>query len=91
MLKTTEGDKYFIMPSFGYTKNQTKEECFKNNKMKIEASSNPAVFNGSVRLFWGSPNYGYFDNTKITKPNPDSYLKEILTDKKNTTEFFIKW
>jgi len=89
IVKTTEGDKYFIMPSFGYTKNQTKEECFKNNKMKIEASSNPAVFNGSVRLFWGSPNYGYFDNTKITKPNPDSYLKEILSDKKTQQNFSL--
>ena len=89
IVKTTEGDKYFIMPSFGYTKNQTKEECFKNNKMKVEVSSNPAVFNGSVRLFWGSPNYGYFDNTKITKPNPDSYLKEILTDKKIQQNFSL--
>ena len=89
IVKTTEGDKYFIMPSFGYTKNQTKDECFKNNKMKVEVSSNPAVFNGSVRLFWGSPNYGYFDNTKITKPNPDSYLKEILTDKKIQQNFSL--
>ena len=89
IVKTTEGDKYFIMPSFGYTKNQTKDECFKNNKMKVEVSSNPAVFNGSVRLFWGSPNYGYFDNTKITKPNPDSYLKEILTDKKTQQNFSL--
>jgi hypothetical protein len=89
IVKTTEGDKYFIMPSFGYTKNQTKDECFKNNKMKVEVSSNPAVFNGSVRLFWGSPNYGYFDNTKITKPNPDSYLKEILSDKKTQQNFSL--
>ena len=57
--------------------------------MKVEVSSNPAVFNGSVRLFWGSPNYGYFDNTKITKPNPDSYLKEILTDKKIQQNFSL--
>ena len=89
IVKTTEGDKYFIMPSFGYTKNQIKDECFKNNKMKVEVSSNPAVFNGSVRLFWGSPNYGYFDNTKIVKPNPDSYLKEILSDKKTQQNFSL--
>ena len=89
IVKTTEGDKYFIMPSFGYAKNQIKDECFKNNKMKVEVSSNPAVFNGSVRLFWGSPNYGYFDNTKIVKPNPDSYLKEILSDKKTQQNFSL--
>ena len=89
IVKTTEGDKYFVMPSFGYTKNQTSDECFKNNKMKVEVSSNPAVFNGSVRLFWGSPNYGYFDNTKISKPNPDSYLKEILNDKKTQQNFSL--
>lgn len=89
IVKTTEGDKYYVMPSFGYTKNQTKEECFKNNKLKVEVSTNPAVFNGSVRLFWGSPNYGYFDNTKITKPNPDSYLKEIFSDKKTQQNFSL--
>jgi hypothetical protein len=89
IVKTTDGDKYYIMPSFGYTKNQTRDECFKNNKLKVEVSSNPAVFNGSVRLFWGSPNYGYFDNSKITKPNPDSYLKEILSDKKTQQNFSL--
>jgi hypothetical protein len=89
IVKTTEGDKYFVMPSFGYTKNQTRDECFKNNKLKVEVSSNPAVFNGSVRLFWGAPNYGYFDNTKISKPNPDSYLKEILSDKKIQQNFSL--
>ena len=89
IVKTTEGDKYFVMPSFGYTKNQTRDECFKNNKLKVEVSSNPAVFNGSVRLFWGAPNYGYFDNTKVSKPNPDSYLKEILSDKKIQQNFSL--
>ena len=89
IVKTTEGDKYFAMPSFGYTKNQAKDECFKNNKLKVELSSNPAVFNGSVRLFWGAPNYGYFDNTKVSKPSPDSYLKEILSDKKTQQNFSL--
>ena len=77
------------MPSFGTTKNQINNECFKNNKLKIELSGNTAMFNGSARLFWGAPNYGYFDNNKLTIPSPDSYLKQIFNDKSIQENFSI--
>jgi hypothetical protein len=38
--------------------------------MKIEVTGNTAVHNGAVRLFWSSPNYGYFDVNKVVKPTP---------------------
>jgi hypothetical protein len=79
--KANNSDSYYILPSFGSTLNQVNNECFKNNNLKIEVASNPSVFNGSVRFFWGAPNYGYFDTTKITKADPDSYMKEIFPDK----------
>jgi hypothetical protein len=81
LTKNNTNDQYFIIPSFGNTINQINDECFKNNNLKIEITNNPALFNGSVRMFWGAPNYGYFDLTKITKPDPSSYMKEIFPDK----------
>jgi hypothetical protein len=49
------------------------------------------MYNGSVRLFWGAPNYGYFDTTQFTINPPDKYLKKIytgLTDTQTPFEFF---
>jgi hypothetical protein len=48
----------------------------------LNVANNPAIHNGTTRLFWKAPNYGYFDNRFIKKPNPDEYLKLIL----NVTE-----
>jgi hypothetical protein len=87
--KSNTSDSYYILPSFGSTLNQVNDECFKNNNLKVEVQSNPALFNGSVRLFWGAPNYGYFDTSKITKPSPDSYIKEILPNKAIQQNFSI--
>ena len=79
--KSNTSETYYVLPSFGNTLNQVNDECFKHNTIQIEVQSNPALFNGSVRLFWGAPNYGYFDVSKITKGSPDSYFKEIFPDK----------
>lgn len=86
---TTEPDNYFVLPSFGSNLNQAKEEAFKNNKMKVELSNNPSLFNGSVRLFWNCPQYGWFDNQKLVKNNPETYLKHIIVDKKEQQNFLI--
>lgn len=69
----------FIVPSFGGNINESQDALVTN---KVIASGytfngNPAVFNGSARLFWVAPNYGYFDTTKIVKPNPYSYLNKV--------------
>jgi len=81
--------QYFVVPSFGSNVNQTKVEAFKNGEMKVELSNNPAMFNGSVRLFWNVPQYGWYDNSKLVKNNPDTYLKKILFDKSDQQNFSI--
>jgi hypothetical protein len=57
--------------------------------MKVELSNNPSMFNGSVRLFWNLPQYGWFDNSKVTKNDPETYLKKILNDQKDQQNFLI--
>ncbi|NCX05784.1 MAG: hypothetical protein EBW68_08415, partial [Actinobacteria bacterium] len=57
--------------------------------MKVELSNNPAMFNGSVRLFWNAPQYGWFDNSKIVKNSPDTYLKKILFNQSTQQNFSL--
>jgi len=78
-VQTLDNNYYYLMPSEGSVINQTKNECFTGNTQTVEITGNTAVFNGSVRLFWGAPNYGYFDVDKIVKPSPKQYLKEIFS------------
>lgn len=80
---------YFVLPSFGSNINQTKLESFKNGRMKVELSQNPAMYNGSVRLFWNTPQYGWFDNSKVVKNDPDTYLKQIITNSSDQQNFSI--
>jgi hypothetical protein len=81
VVNNTRGTEYFVTPSFGSQINQTKYECFTgdttNLQSVVDVTSNPSVYNGSVRTLWSSPNYGYFDNSQITYPQPDSYLNVI--------------
>jgi hypothetical protein len=44
------------------------------------------MYNGSVRLFWSAPNYGYFDITKVVKPTPLKYLKQVFNLTGNTKQ-----
>jgi hypothetical protein len=67
-------EEYYVVPSFGSNVNQAKEEAFKNGVMKNELSNNPAMFNGTVRMFWNAPQYGWFDNSKLVKNNPETTL-----------------
>ena len=93
LLKDDNSSDYFITPSFGSSFNQTKYECFTGpdgqQKLKVEVKDNPAVFNGSVRMFWALPNYGYFDNNRLGINSPDEYLKSILIDQKKQQNFSI--
>ena len=77
--QNTTGVNYFIVPSFGSSINQVNVECLQNNIQSAPLLNNPSVYNGSVRLLWSAPNYGYFDNNQIVKPQPDSYVNQILT------------
>ena len=62
-------------------KNIQADHCQKTlvkNELPIfifDLSGNTSMYNGSVRLFWTAPNYGYFDNSKVVKPLPTKYLK----------------
>jgi hypothetical protein len=79
----TKGIEYYITPSFGTYYNQTRNSCVdnltSNNNTKVNLTSNPSVYNGSVRTLWSAPNFGYFDNGQIKYPSPDSYLNFINT------------
>ena len=50
-------------------------------------SGNTSVHNGAVRLFWGAPNYGYFDTTNLKKPSYDEYFKMVYPDVMQQTTF----
>jgi hypothetical protein len=93
LVKDDTDSNYFITPSFGSSFNQTKYECFTETsglqKLKVEVKDNPAVFNGSVRMFWSLPNYGYFDNNRLGLNSPDEYLKTIILDNKKQQTFSI--
>jgi hypothetical protein len=80
----------YTLPSLGSNVNQVNEECFNNaGNLKIEVSNNPAIHNGSTRLFWQSPNYGYFDNSKVQKPQPDEYIRDVFNNTEEQQNFGI--
>jgi hypothetical protein len=87
--RTNDLAGYYVLPSFGTDVNQTKSECFVGNVMTTEISNNPAMYNGSVRLYWNAPNYGWFNNSQVLKNSPDEYFKKILNDKKTQQNFSI--
>ena len=88
-------DKQFsyIFPSQGSIINQTLDECFSgsgiNTKLVYEVTGNTAMYDGSVRLFWTAPNYGYFDTTKLVKSTPSQYLKQVFSGKSDQENFSI--
>jgi hypothetical protein len=87
---TATKSNVYLLPSFGSNVNQIASECFKTNgKLNIELLDNPAIYNGSVRSFWLAPNYGYFDHSRLSKTNPEQYLKEIFSDKRIQQNFLI--
>jgi len=80
----SSGNNYFTAPSFGSRQNQTLSECFNQNGLQIPLYLNQSIFDGSVRVNWGMPNFGYFDSDNINFCNPTEYPKNIFTG--NTTQ-----
>lgn len=84
-IDNTVGAEYYIVPSFGTTLNQVKYECVtdltSNPETIVSTTNNPNIYNGSVRLLWGAPNYGYFDADQIVKPKPDEYFNRYTSSK----------
>jgi hypothetical protein len=81
----------YPIPSQGSLLNQTFNECFIKegnvDKLKIEVKGNRAMYDGSIRNFWASPHFGYFDLSKIKKPEYDEYIKFIYTDTETQQNF----
>jgi hypothetical protein len=82
------GNGYYFVPSFGGSQNQMANSLITQAQIPPLVSSqivlpgssitgNASVYNGSMRLLWSAPNYGYFDDSQIVKPSFDSYLNEI--------------
>jgi hypothetical protein len=77
----------YVIPSNGSLINQTKDELIVNGKLKTNLTDNDSMYNGSVRLLWSAPNYGYFDNSKVSKPTSQQRLKEIFEDTETFSSF----
>jgi hypothetical protein len=77
--KTIQNNKTLVMPSFGSVYNQVTNECFIGGQIEVEVSGNTSVYDGSVKMFWSAPNYGYFELSSITKPAYNEYFKEIYS------------
>ena len=75
----TNGLTYFVVPSFGSDINQAEYACIKPNtdETAINLTNNDAMYNGSIRTLWSSPNYGYFENNQVVMPRPDQYINYI--------------
>lgn len=79
LIKNIATNKYVTVPSFGGTVNQTEKECFSTTGLVTPIMGNSSMYNGSARLLWGAPNYGYFNTSTISLPGPDEYFKVINT------------
>jgi len=86
---TTNNDgSYYVLPSFGSNVNQLYYEFFNTGTGDLQKDFDvPGTYNGSVRLDWSNPHFGYFDPTGITKPNYDEYMTNIHSDSKQQNEF----
>jgi hypothetical protein len=86
----TTSATYYVVPSFGTQFNQVTSECLINGESVCPFIDNPSIYNGSVRLLWAASNYGYFNNTQISKPQPDSYVNKITTETTQQSVFKLK-
>ena len=81
-MKRTGAESYYTIPSFGSQYNQVTLSVFKqttegNFIAQENLLSNNSIYNGTVRSFWGAPNYGYFDNRFASKPAYNQYINFI--------------
>jgi hypothetical protein len=92
-VSNTKGADYYVVPSFGNPLNQSNIACVDNLTTdpitKVNLTSNPNVYNGSVRTLWSAPNYGYFDSNQIAYPQPDSYINLINNGETQSPLYFL--
>jgi len=89
----TKGETYFVIPSFGTSFNQTVGTCMTGETTspgtKVNLTNNTSVYNGSVRCLWPATNFGYYDNTQISYPDPYSYVNNITTGSEQSPVQFL--
>lgn len=81
---TTE--QYLLFPCEGGMKKSQLE--FEVNS-PYDLANNSSVTNGAARLVWSLSNYGYFQHNQNTFPQPDQYLKKIMSDQEEQLSFDI--
>jgi len=87
---TPDNQYVYVLPSLGTNTYQTNQECFNvTGTQVVDVKNNPAVHNGTTRIFWKAPNYGYFNNNQVVKPNVDQYVRDIFSDKEEQENFGI--
>ena len=75
---------YLLIPSSGGIPiNETLYECFEpgTGSQILEVTGNTSVYNGSIRSYWGAPNFGYLNMSGSPLPQPDMYFKNITQSK----------
>jgi hypothetical protein len=85
-------NKSLILPSAGYTPFQQSYFELTPNDVgtitKSELINSNQMYNGTSKFLWDCPNYGWFDNTKITKPQYNEYLRYVRPEENTQqTEF----
>jgi len=74
---------YLLIPSAGgIPVNETLYQCFQTGTgtQILEVTGNTSVYNGSIRSFWGAPNFGYLNMSGSPLPTPDQYFKNITSN-----------
>jgi len=88
-LDNTSSDDYYVVPSFGTKFNQLVYDCVSNpfaptNSTTTTLTDNPNLYNGTVRMLWGAPNFGYFDANQQKKPRFDEYINTFTAQDQQT-------
>ena len=81
LIKKIDDDTWVTCPSFGTTQNEIK------NHLSDIAVNPSSAYNGSCRMLWGAPNYGYFVYNEFDLGFSDRYNKQILTGGTEQTAF----
>lgn len=83
--------KNLLFPSGGYIPfqqagYQVTDKDYYGPVSKNKINVNP-TYNGSAKVFWEAPNYGWFDTTQFVKPKYNEYIKTIQTSINNEPQF----
>ena len=84
-----ESVDYILFPSIGGIRfNQTSLEYQKNGVIDNYLISDNSFYNGSTRMSWNSPNFGYFNTDSIVKPTPLQYMKYVNQEQNKVQDSF---